>query len=580
MSVLKRVILAGSVSAILFAIACGGTTEVIKEVPVEKIVEKEVIKEVIKEVPVEKEVIKTVEVEKVVEVIATRGPEPTTMRAANVGPIEFLDGAKSQSVNDTYNSLMLTPLVMHDVTITKTLPEVADSWKISADGLTYTFNVRDDVLFHNGKKLVAEDVVYSWNRAAVDVGDRGRCKAYQANVTDYHAPDDNTFVLTTAFVSPVFFSERATARCNVLTDPDSISTIDVSPIYTGPYRFRKLVPGDKAEYELFPDHYDKQRLRGKPTTFISVPIEVDLTRLAALKAGEVDIVMNIDSAHLEEVEATSGLQLLGQPGGFTSSYLQLIFNYREGITKDKAIREAVQYAIDKEAINKVVFNGVGDVSCNPLPKQHWAYVDFPCPERDPEKAKKILTDAGYTLPVTLDWVPMFVPFSKVLAQVAKQSLEEGGMNAEIRVLDTPSWFEQIHYGVACEADGPACFGKLHKTFDVGDNWLGRTPDPDGMITNVFKTNKGTLDSGFSGNNETRYYDPETEKLYKAGLSTLDREERIEIYKEIVERVHFGEIPAIVLQSMPRYMGASYKVSDLLLGPRGSPYMLGRWEFKD
>ena len=101
-----------------------------------------------------------------------------------------------------------------------------------------------------------------------------------------------------------------------------------------------------------------------------------------------------------------------------------------------------------------------------------------------------------------------------------------------------------------------------------------------MITNVFKTNKGTLDSGFSGNNETRFYDPEIEKLFKAGLSTLDREERIGIYKEIVEKIHFGEIPAIVLQSMPRYMGASYKVSDLLLGPRGGPYMLGRWEFKD
>ena len=62
---------------------------------------------------------------------------------------------------------------------------------------------------------------------------------------------------------------------------------------------------------------------------------------------------------------------------------------------------------------------------------------------------------------------------------------------------------------------------LHKTFDAGDNWLTRSPDPDGMVTNVFKTNRGTIESGFSGNNETRFYDPEIEKLFTAGLRTLD-----------------------------------------------------------
>ena len=567
----------GLVAMVAF-VACGGGTETeVKTVEVERIVEKEVIKEVVKEVPVEKEVVKTVTVDRIVEVVATREPEPTTMRAANVGPVEFLDGAKSQSVNDTFNSLMRTGLVSPDVTTTQTLPEISNSWKIENDGTRYIFNIRDDVVYHNGKKLVAEDIVWNWTRIRDVVGDRGRGKAHMANVTDFSAPDDNTFSLTTSFLSPVFLTERAVSIC-CISDPDSISTIDVSPVYTGPYRFRKLVPGDKTEYELFPDHYDKQRLRGKPTTFISVPIELDLTRLAALKAGEVDLIMNVDAAHLDDIEQTTGLQLLKQAGGFTSSYLQIIFNYREGITKDKAIREAVQYAIDKEAINQVVFNGRNTVGCHPLPKDHWAYVDIPCPERDPEKSKQILRDAGYTLPVTLDWVPMFVPFSKVLAQVAKQSLAEGGINAEIRVLDTPTWFEQLHYGVECGADGPNCYGKLHKTFDLGDNWLNRSPDPDGMITNVFKTNEGTRDSGFSGNNETRFFDPELEKLFKLGLTTLDRDKRIEIYKEIVEKIHFGEIPVVKLVTMPRFMGASHNVKDLLLNNGGSPYLQGRWEF--
>ena len=561
-----------------FVLACGGTETEVKTVEVEKIVEKEVIKEVIKEVPVEVEVIKEVTVEKIVQVVATAMPAPTTMRAANIGPVEFLDVAKSQSVNDTFNALKVAGIVSADVTNTQTLPEMAESWKIENEGTKYTFNLRDDILFHNGKKVVAGDIEFCWTRMREEIGDRGRSKAMMANVTSYSAPDDRTFLATTAFFTPVFFPERMPNICRSVTDPDAISTIDVAPIYAGPYRFRKLVPGDKAEYELFPDHYDKQRLRGKPTTFISVPIELDLTRIAALKAGEVDLIMNVDAAHLDDIEGTTGLQLLTQPGGFTSSYLQIIFNYREGITKDKAIREAVQFAIDKEAINNVVFQGRHDIGCSPLPKEHWAFVQFECPERDPAKAKKILQDAGYTLPVTLDWVPMFVPFSKVLAQVAKQSLAEGGINAEIRVLDTPSWFEQLHYGVECGADGPACYGKLHKTFDLGDNWLARSPDPDGMITNVFKTNEGTRDSGFSGNNETRFFDPELEKMFKLGLTTLDPDKRIEIYKEIVQRIHFDEIPVIKLVTMPRYMGATFKVKDLAVTPQGQPYLPGRWEF--
>ena len=561
-----------------FVLACGGTETEVKTVEVEKIVEKEVIKEVIKEVPVEVEVIKEVTVEKIVQVVATAMPAPTTMRAANIGPVEFLDVAKSQSVNDTFNALKVAGIVSADVTNTQTLPEMAESWKIENEGTKYTFNLRDDILFNNGKKVVAGDIEFCWTRMREEIGDRGRSKAMMANVTSYSAPDDRTFLATMAFFTPVFFPERMPNICRSVTDPDAISTIDVAPIYAGPYRFRKLVPGDKAEYELFPDHYDKQRLRGKPTTFISVPIELDLTRIAALKAGEVDLIMNVDAAHLDDIEGTTGLQLLTQPGGFTSSYLQIIFNYREGITKDKAIREAVQFAIDKEAINNVVFQGRHDIGCSPLPKEHWAFVQFECPERDPAKAKKILQDAGYTLPVTLDWVPMFVPFSKVLAQVAKQSLAEGGINAEIRVLDTPSWFEQLHYGVECGADGPACYGKLHKTFDLGDNWLARSPDPDGMITNVFKTNEGTRDSGFSGNNETRFFDPELEKMFKLGLTTLDPDKRIEIYKEIVQRIHFDEIPVIKLVTMPRYMGATFKVKDLAVTPQGQPYLPGRWEF--
>ena len=160
---------------------------------VERIVEKEVIREVQVEVPVEKEVIKEVTRTKVVEVIATREPEPTTMRAANIGPVEFLDSAKSQSVNDTFNALMLAGVVTSDVTVTQTLPEIAQAWDIDDSGTNFTFRIRDDVVYHNGNRLVADDIVWNWTRVREEIAERGRGKAHIAIVTDFSA--QTTYIL-------------------------------------------------------------------------------------------------------------------------------------------------------------------------------------------------------------------------------------------------------------------------------------------------------------------------------------------------------------------------------------------------
>ena len=172
------------VAAMIAIAACGGgeTTEVIREVPVEVIVEREVVREVQVEVPVEKEVIKEVTKTEVVEVIATREPEPTTMRAANLGPVEFLDSAKSQSVNDTFNALMHAGVTTRDVTYTASLPELAHAWDVNDDGTQFTFHLRDDTTWHNGNSIVAEDIVWNWNRIRNDVAES--CLLYTSDAAD------------------------------------------------------------------------------------------------------------------------------------------------------------------------------------------------------------------------------------------------------------------------------------------------------------------------------------------------------------------------------------------------------------
>ncbi len=510
----------------------------------------------------------------------TAVPPPSAtsvLRVGNSNEVQYLDAAKSQSGTDIiFSELIYSRLLQYDATMMNPKPDVAESWRVSADGLTYVFTLRQDVTFHNGKGVTARDVEYSWNRCRLEILDRGRCRGELNDVVSYEATGDYEFTVLLNKPSPVFLPSMAHWSLAIL-DEGSTDTQDTNPIGTGPYKFVEQVPGDKLVVEKYDGYFDKDILNARPQRVFIIPIKDPQTRMAALQAGEIDFAVDVPLDQVARLATTEGIQLLRQVDGITASYMTVIFNVREGPMTDVRVRKAVQLAVDPVAINQAIYFGLGEVSCNPILESHWAYLPFECPARDVDQAKALLAEAGYgpDNPLQIKYFPENIPTTQKMAEVIQQSLAEADIEMEIVIVDSPTWLDKVWFGVDCDTgDWPEsrCWAGTHKEFDLGDAWYTREPDPDGLMQSVFRADSPT--SGFKGNNGMRYYNPEIERLFDEAKSTSDRAVRADLYRQIVDIVVNQDVPLIKLQSMPRYFAANSRVQNGYVNPKGY------WNAKD
>ena len=509
---------------------------------------------------------------------AVPAPSSTSvLRVGNSNEVQYLDAAKSQSGTDIiFSELIYNRLLQYDATMMDPKPDVASSWRVSADGLTYVFTLREDVTFHNGKGVTAHDVEYSWDRCRLEILDRGRCRGELNDVVSYEATGDYEFTVVLNKPSPVFLPSMAHWSLAIV-DEGSTDTQDTHPIGTGPYKFVEQVPGDKLVLEKYDEYFDQDILNLRPERVFIIPMTDPQTRMAAVRAGEIDFAVDVPLEQVASIATTEGVQLLQQVDGITASYMTVIFNVREGPMTDLNVRKAVQLAVDPDAINRAIFFGLGEVSCNPILESHWAYLPFECPERDIEKAKDLLAESGYgpENPLQLKYYPENLPVTQKMAEVIQQNLADAGIEMEIVIVDSPTWLDKVWFGVDCDTgDWPEsrCWAGTHKEYDLGDAWYTREPDPDGLMQSVLRADSHT--SGFKGNNGMRYYNPEIERLFDEAKSTTDRAVRAEAYRQIVDIMVNQDVPLIKLQSMPRYFAAGQAVQGGYVNPKGY------WNAKD
>ena len=540
---MKRLMLVANiliVASMLLSACATPTPEVVEKV-VTQVVKETVIVAGTPEV-VEKVVTQVVKEE----VVVTATPEPSVLRIGNTGDISFLDAQRVQSGYDLpHSDYLYSRLVLYDPTMMNPNPDVAESWTVSDDGMTWVFKLRQDVKFHTGRGLTAEDVVYSWDRSINEIGDKGRGKGELNDVVSYEATGTYELTVKINKISPVFLPSMGHWALAIV-DKETIDQIDTHPIGTGPYKFVELIPEDRLVLEKFSDYYDKEALARWPDRIVIMPYLEEQTRLAALKAGEIDLAANVSGYQfLDDIRNTPGLHLIEQRNGLSAAYMTVGFNLREGPTANKLVRQAVQYAIDKEAINKAVYFGVGEVGCNFIPGKHWAYEPIECPRRDIEKAKQLLAEAGYPDGLELSYIPENNAMCQKMAEVVKQSLAEAGIEIEITLVDTAQWLDQVWFG---------------HDFEITDAGYSREPDPDGLMQSVLRKDKG--------NNVMGYHNPQIEDLFDAGKSTLDQAERKAIYKQIMEIVIWDDVPTIKIQTLPRFAAANYHIQNAYVSPKG------------
>ena len=352
----------------------------------------------------------------------------------------FLDPAETPGIGTPFVFLY----AMHDALI-KPLPGndmapcLAESWKESADGLTYEFKLREGLRFHNGDPFTADDVKFSFHRyrgAAAKLLNE-RVKAVE--IVDPHRvrfalhapwPDFLTFYATpatgAAWVVPRKYIEKVGEE-----------GFKKHPVGLGPYRFVRLTPGVEMELEAN-EHYWRKKPSVKRIVIKGIPDRT--TRLAMLKTGEVDIAYLMIGVEAQTVKADPKLRL-AQVIPAAAWWLDFPEQWKaKSPWADRRVRLAANLAIDKQAINEAERMGFSRLTGNIIPSvMEFALRLDPYPY-DPTHAKRLLAEAGY--PNGLDAgdltpVPPFTAFGETVAN----SLAAAGIRTRVRSMERATFFE-------------------------------------------------------------------------------------------------------------------------------------------
>jgi peptide/nickel transport system substrate-binding protein len=275
----------------------------------------------------------------------------------------------------------------------KIVPNLVVSDATSPDGLTHTINIRRGVKFHDGTELTAADVKFSFERALdpkLIVPSRPDLPA----IAGIDAPSRWTVVFRLKAPDPIF-KNRLAVPVTYVVPMDYVTRVgnvvfNQRPIGSGPYRFVKAKPGLYTMVEAF-NQYWGGAPRIKTVMFLQVPEAA--TRIALLQAGQVDLIPDVDPAHIPLLEKRTDIKLVGHP---TSEILWFSFRQDVAALRDVRVRQALNYGTNRKAIVDTLLRGYGSLLASHVPKGLPGYdpalVPYPY---DPEKAKQLLTDARY-----------------------------------------------------------------------------------------------------------------------------------------------------------------------------------------
>lgn len=317
-------------------------------------------------------------------------------------------------------------------------PSLAESWKVSDDGLTYEFVIRQGALFHNGEPVTAEDVKYSFERY------RGASHSVmKGRVAAVETPDPRRVVFKLKAPWPDFLTFYATATGSGWIVPKAYvekvgeDGYKKAPIGAGPYKFVSFTPGVELVVEAF-DKYWRKTPSVKRLVLKVIPDES--TRLAALKRGEVDIMYGAQGEIAEELQRTAGLTL--KPvlvNGTFWLYFPDQWDAKSPWHNPK-VRQAAILAIDNKTINQALALGFARNTGSIVPLNFDYYWEPPKPVFDVAKAKALLAEAGF--PRGFDAGEYYCDSAYAnLGEAVINNLQAVGIRARLRPLERAAFFK-------------------------------------------------------------------------------------------------------------------------------------------
>lgn len=421
--------------------------------------------------------------------------------------------------------------------------------KTSADGRTVTVRIRKGLRFSDGTGLDAASVVTSL--------ERHRDLPGSARATELAPLRD--ILATGPYTVQLRLKQPYTPLTGVLADragmvmsPAALKKYGKDftdhPSCVGPFRFVERVGGDRIVLRKDPDYYDAAHVHLQQVIY--KPIPDSNVRLANLRSGDVQIGDQMAPVDVQSALAESRLQLFNSPSlgyqgiglnvGNVKGLGQKPGKLSTPIARDVRVREAFELSIDRDLLNKVVFQGMYEPACGPVsPESPVAPGVKPsaCPKRDIARAKKLLKEAGVRTPVRIGLKVQTSPESSRIGQVVQAMAKEAGFDVVLQPMEYATLLEETDAG-------------HYDAFTSG--WSGRL-DPDGNISNFLQT-AGAM-------NAYGYGDPETDRLIERGRTEADPAARTRIYHELAKRIADAHT-LIYLYRQKNYVVAGKKVSGI------------------
>lgn len=405
-------------------------------------------------------------------------------------------------------------------------PDLATDWEISDDGLTYVFNLREGVKFHNGQSFSSEDVKYTFERILDPDTASPRLPIYRG-IESIDAPDPTTVQFNLSEVIAPLLRNMATIPHGAIV-PTGVTedVLNAEAPGTGPFRLVEHLLDQEVRMEKFEDYYEEGLPYLDGVTFRLLADDTSIS--AALQSETVHMAWLKDPKVAENVSRSAeGLQSVP---GVSSRYLPIHFDLTAPPFNDVNVRRAMSLALDRSAIVQAVLGGFGSVGTFLPPSQLGGYTgdgsDLPYYTQDVEEAKRLLQEAGYD---SLD-----VPEFKIVAanqldvqcaQVMAQQWAAANINVTINPMEVGAILEDWRNG-------------NYQMAVVGGVWR---PDPSNEVSNFHS--QSSFGQGMGIN------DPELDELIDEGLNTTDPDERVEIYKQIEQRV-LDQVYVIVPYTYP------------------------------
>jgi peptide/nickel transport system substrate-binding protein len=435
-------------------------------------------------------------------------------------------------------------------------PGLAESWEVSDDGMTYTFHLRQGVSFHDGTPFNAQTYVQGLDRLKKEdphsIYNTGPVESYidftYGAVDSYKAVDDKTVEFRLKHAFAPFLTSLAMVWNGVVSPAAAIKygkDFRNNPVGTGPFVFKEWRHNDQVILEANKSYWGGQPKVDRLIFKINPDAQASLL---ALRQGDVHILADVNTQLVPAIRANSDLTLMTQPGLAISG---MGMPCDTAPFTDKRVRQALNYAIDRDAINKSLFKGLAVPMTAPLPEAQWGFdpslKGYPY---DPDKARSLLAAAGLqngfkSELLTYNSARGYNPAGPELAVAIQGYLRKIGVQVSVQKAEMGSYLSQIRSG------------KYGGMFLVG--WTGDNGDPDNFLYELFSSDNIPV------GDTPRYRNPDVDTALRQAQQEPNHDKRVALYQQ-AQKIILDDAPWVFINSVEQVRAASKRVQGYVLNP--------------